>query len=248
MKPLRTTLEACVQDSPGRLPLWDRILGELRPQTVLEIGVWKGEYAAHILKECDSIRTYYMIDPWRRFPDWNKPFNIADEAFDVIYHEAMEATNFARDKIKVLRDRTVDAVAKIPDQSLDFVYVDSDHSLRGIAIDLVSIWPKVKPGGHVGGDDFTHNIWEHSAEYEPTLVFPFAVYFAEAVHAPIYALPYQQFLIEKPSGAGRHEFIQLAEGYDDRSLRRQMLPDKSWRSVVPEPIKKVARYLRSMIS
>lgn len=246
MKLSRTMLEACIQDSPGRLPVWDRILGELRPQTVLEIGVWKGEYAAHILRECDFVCTYYMIDPWRRLSDWNKPANVADEAFDVIYRQAMEATNFARDKIKVLRDRTVDAVAKIPDQSLDFVYVDGDHSLRGIALDLISIWPKVKLGGYVGGDDFSRNIWQHSAKYEPTLVFPFAVYFAEAIHAPIYALPYQQFLIEKPSSAGRYEFIQLANGYDDRSLRRQMLPDKQWRSIVQEPIKRVARYLRSL--
>src|SRR5688500_19760710 len=42
-------------------------------------------------------------------------------------------------------------------------------------------------------------------EYEPTLVFPLAVHFAEAVDARIYGLPYKQFLIEKSADSG-HAF------------------------------------------
>ena len=37
----------------------------------------------------------------------------------------------------------------------------------------------------------------HAQQYEPTLVFPFAVYFAEAVGSRIYGPPHSQFLIEK---------------------------------------------------
>jgi hypothetical protein len=56
-------------------------------------------------------------------------------------------------------------------------------------------------------------------DYEPTLVFPFAVHFAAAVGARIYALPHRQFLLEKRRG-GRHEFVDLTGLYDDVGLRR----------------------------
>jgi hypothetical protein len=82
---------------------------------------------------------------------------------------------------------------QIADGGLDFAYIDADHTLKGIAIDLIRVYPKVRSGGFLGGDDFTRSVWEHNTRFEPTLVFPFAVYFAEAVGATIYALPYSQF-------------------------------------------------------
>jgi hypothetical protein len=53
-------------------------------------------------------------------------------------------------------------------------------------------------------------------------VFPFAVHFAAAVGARIYALPHRQFLLEKRRG-GQHEFIDLTGLYDDIGLRQQLL-------------------------
>ena len=92
-------------------------------------------------------------------------------------------------------------------------------------IDLIRLFPKVRPGGWIGGDDFCSTIWQRSTEYEPTLVFPFAVYFAEAIDARLYALPYAQFLLEKdetqPFG-----FVDLTGEYGDVFLRDQLDPDR----------------------
>jgi len=41
------------------------------------------------------------------------------------------------------------------DESLSFVYIDGDHSYASVAADLAAFWPKVAPGGMVGGHDFT---------------------------------------------------------------------------------------------
>ena len=54
--------------------------------------------------------------------------------------------------------------------------------------------------GFLGGDDFCTSIWQHRERFEPTLVYPFAVHFAEAMDAPIIALPHNQFLIQKVDG------------------------------------------------
>lgn len=92
---------------------------------------------------------------------------------------------------------TKEAAAKLEDETLSFTYIDGDHTLRGITIDLNAIYPKTKINGLIGGDDFTKNIWQHSSQYDPTEVFPYALYFAEAHNCTIFTLPYNQFLIFK---------------------------------------------------
>lgn len=114
----------------------------------------------------------------------------------------------------------MDVIDEIPDQSLDLCYVDGDHTLRGITIDLVRAFQKVRLGGWIGGDDFSSTIWQHSTAYEPTLVFPFAVHFAEAVGAEIYALPHSQFLMHCTSAG--FSFSDLTTEYGDVTPGKQL--------------------------
>jgi hypothetical protein len=187
---------------PSRRELWATFLDVQKTRVMAEVGVWKGDFAADVLKTASHIEIYYMIDPWANLPDWNKPFNVKPETFDEIYREMDAKTAFAADKRRVLRGRTKEMVGMIPDKSLDFAYIDGDHTLRGITIDLIKMWPKIKPGGFIGGDDFTTTPWQHDLKFEPTLVCPFSVYFAEAMNMPIAALGHGQFLIQKDEGAG----------------------------------------------
>jgi hypothetical protein len=212
-----------------RLNLWLKLLQHLGPRTVAEIGVYRGAYAEAVLRDCPTIERYYLIDPWRHLDDWNKPSNRDDETFQRFHDEAMAKTQAFEAKREVLRGRTTDVVDRIPDSSLDFAYVDGDHTLRGVTIDLVSVYPKVRDGGWIGGDDFAKSIWQHGLGFEPTLVFPFAVHFAEAVGARIYGLPYGQFLIQKGGSKG-FEFVDLVGKYGRADLRRQMRPRGPGRS------------------
>lgn len=207
-------------DAGSRLDLWSRFVRETGAATVAEIGVYRGRFAARLLDECPGIRTYYMVDPWRNLDDWNKPANTTDKAFEGFYRESIERTAAYEAKRVVLRGTTVEVIDRVPDGSLDFAYIDGDHTLRGITIDLIRVFPKLRPGGWIGGDDFTPSIWQHGEEYEPTLVFPLAVHFAEAVGARIYGLPHRQFLIEKTAERD-HAFVDLAGRYGDTGLRRQ---------------------------
>ncbi len=205
--------------SRDRIDLWSRILRQTGVRAMAEIGVWKGDYARDILTQCPAIERYYMVDPWARLPDWNKPFNVSPEAFDEVHAEAMAKTDFAANKRVVLRGRTSEVIDEIPDGSLDFAYVDGDHTLRGITIDLIRVLPKIREGGLIGGDDFLSTGWQHDARFEPTLVCPFAIYFAEAHGLPIISLPGGQFAIQKIAGAGFRFFDTVGE-YQDVSLRR----------------------------
>jgi len=206
-------------ESSSRLDLWIRILKSRNVRNMAEIGIWKGDFSRDVLKACGLIERYYMIDPWATLPDWNKPLNFQPESFDDVYLEAMQKTEFAAATRVVLRGRTKEVIHQIPDGSLDLAYIDGDHTLRGITIDLIKLWPKVKEGGLIGGDDFTRSPWQHDVRFEPTLVCPYSVYFAEAMGLPIVALPFNQFLIEKNSAVG-FSFVDVPGGYDDLSLNK----------------------------
>ena len=203
----------------SRRELWATFLNTQRTRVMAEIGVWKGDFAADVLKDAPLIETYFMVDPWANLPDWNKPFNVSQQIFDDIYQEMDAKTAFAAHKRRILRGCTKEVVAEIPNESLDFAYIDGDHTLRGITIDLIKIWPKIRSGGFIGGDDFTTTPWQHDVKFEPTMVCPFSVYFAEAMDVPIAALEHGQFLIQKNKNVG-YSFIDKTALYGDLSLNK----------------------------
>ncbi len=232
VRPSEDKLRETALSARTRLDLWVSLVDALKVRHMAEIGVYRGDYAARLLADADALRTYYMIDPWRHLDDWNKPANKADDLFEQLFHEAMDKTSAYAAKRIVLRGKTSEVIHQVPDEGLDFAYIDGDHTLRGVTIDLVKLFPKVRPGGWIGGDDFCRTIWQHEEGYEPTLVFPFAVYFAEAVDARIYGLPYNQFLIEKAEGDG-YEFIDLTGTYRELELRGQLMREGAPRVRVP---------------
>ena len=201
-----------------RVNLWAQVCRGCAAQAVAEVGVWKGEFAQQILSHCPSIKKYYLLDAWRQLEGWNKPANVSDPAFEQIFAEVLDRTAFAAAKRVVLRGTTSEVAHQIADKSLDFCYIDGDHTLRGIMIDLIRLYPKMRDGGIIGGDDFCPSAWQHAANYEPTLVFPAAVYFAQAAGSAIYGLPHQQFAILVDRSRDQYEFRDLTGQYKDCSV------------------------------
>lgn len=231
------------QNSISRESLWSSVVDHVKAKNIVEIGVWKAEFSRFILSGCSSIEKYYMIDPWENLDDWNKPFNVGSNEFEKIYDEAMSSTTFASEKIEVLRGKTKAVIDSIPNKTLDFSYIDGDHTLRGITIDLICLLPKIKDFGIIAGDDFNASPWQHSAEFEPTLIFPFAVFFAEAIDKPIYALPHNQFLIHNHPEK-RFEFIDLTGSYGNLSInsliqeQQRIKLKKNWLSRIASGMKR----------
>lgn len=220
-----------INSSKDRYDFWSSFLSFYKLGIVCELGVYKGDFAHKILKKCSFIQKYIMIDPWRNLSKWNKPANHKKDTFDIFYKETLEKTNFAKHKRVILKGRTIEVINEIPNNSLDFIYIDGDHTLKGISVDLISVWKKLKQNGFIAGDDFCPSIWQHNINYEPTLVFPFALYFAEAMNTTIYALPYNQFLISKEEDGFR--FINLTDiNYDSDNILDHLKSKMSIKSIV----------------
>ena len=225
------TINNILQKSNNRYDLWCNFIIEHELKNISEIGVYKGDFASKLLTKCRSIENYYMIDPWENLSNWNKPANHENKIFESFYEETLNKTEFAKEKRIILRGKTTEVINQIENESIDFVYIDGDHTLKGISIDLINIWDKIKPGGFIAGDDFSPTIWQHSLKFEPTLVFPFALYFAEAKAVNIIGLPFNQFLIYKDEIG--FNFLDLTNNsYKNKTLLSQFNNTKMLKKIL----------------
>jgi len=74
--------------------------------------------------------------------------------FERLRQVALWWTSHAEERRFELRVRSTDAAALFPDGSLDFAFVDADHSYAAVRADLSAWWPKVRAGGLLCGHDY----------------------------------------------------------------------------------------------
>lgn len=107
-----------------------------RGMTGAEIGVDVGAHAHALLAYC-SIGHITLIDPWP-----NKYMHGYCEG------RLMSAGYGAQ--FTIMPARSIDAAKQFINNSLDFVYIDQVHEGPSVMADLVTWWPKVRPGGLLG--------------------------------------------------------------------------------------------------
>jgi hypothetical protein len=100
---------------------------------VCELGVWKGAFSKRMLKHF-SPRVFHLFD--LQFSGLDPA--VRSEAA-VVLHEGDSGT----------------AIATLADDSIDYAYVDGDHSYAGSRRDIIGILPKVKRGGYIQLNDYT---------------------------------------------------------------------------------------------
>ena len=126
----------------SRMDLWVGFIRAVGVRRMAEVGVYRGEFAEVLLKTSRDIERYYMIDPWRHLDDWNKPANTTNSIFEGFLIETKQRTEFAVNKRIVPRGKTTEVARGIRDEELDFCYIDGDHTLKGITIDLWRCYPR----------------------------------------------------------------------------------------------------------
>jgi hypothetical protein len=114
-----------------------------------EIGVYFGHFSETL---CKAGLKLYAIDPWKIYGDYNNPRGQARE--DVQYEGAK--ARLASYDCTIIRKTSMEALADIPDGSLDFVYIDANHMFPYVAQDIYFWEKKVRKGGCVSGHDFIH--------------------------------------------------------------------------------------------
>jgi len=125
-----------------------------------EVGVWRGHFSREIVSRFrNSLEKHYLIDPWAPqenefyVDDCNKSMEVQEEAL-ASTKEKLSALDFDQNKLHFLRGLSSDMCHQIPDDSLDFCYIDARHDYLGCKDDINSFWPKVKSGRMLAGHDY----------------------------------------------------------------------------------------------
>lgn len=146
-----TALSSVTTVHAGR-PELSRLMASLGFTTGAEIGVWKGKWSARLCKDNPALHML-CVDTWSTYDTYNDSRNRAD-ALEAAYREAVSVLSQYR--CTIVRERSIDAAAHVPDGSLDFIYIDANHGEAFVREDLDAWVPKVRPGGIVAGHDY---IW-----------------------------------------------------------------------------------------
>ena len=129
---------------------------------VAEIGVAEGEFSRLIL-ETAAPRRLHLIDPWHHqdLADYaNDPNNVSDEGHEKRFLKVNRT--FAREieegRVVVHRDYSARLAPCFDERSLDWIYVDGQHTYEAVTEDLTAYYPKVKDDGFIVGDDYTNHL------------------------------------------------------------------------------------------
>lgn len=124
-----------------------------------EIGVFRGENAAHLLRALPGLYLY-LVDSWTPEP-YALPRNRfhalargANHRFTVWESQARRAVEFAGRRAAIRKQDFRSTTGTPPE--LDFVFLDASHSFADTA-DQISTWaPRVRRGGIVAGHDYDY--------------------------------------------------------------------------------------------
>jgi len=119
----------------------------------VEVGCAFGGYSQKIMAAWKG-KKLYMVDPWGKQEKDVYRENTNDTAdFEAWYRDCLGFSE--RDpRVILIRALSVEGAKLVEDDSLDFCYIDGNHSYRHVLEDLDAWFPKVRIGGIIGGHDF----------------------------------------------------------------------------------------------
>ena len=121
-----------------------------------EIGVCHGGLSEFLLKET-PVGRLFCIDPYRKFDDalYVDTLNsMSQQDMDIKYLQVWHRLkgNYIS-RVELIRECSVYAAMLFPKDSMDFVYIDANHSFNAVRMDIMTWILKIKPGGILAGDD-----------------------------------------------------------------------------------------------
>jgi len=143
---------------PAEIPHCSRddlpwLFKELGFKSGAEIGVYRADYTKVLAKSGLQI---YGIDPWLSYP--NYPYNADPKTQERMneYYETSKKILEPYLNCTLIKKTSMEAAEDFANRSLDFVYIDGNHSFRYVAEDLCEWSKKVKKGGIIAGHDYIY--------------------------------------------------------------------------------------------
>ncbi len=117
-----------------------------------ELGLSSGRTFLHLLKHVPNL-TLIGVDLWAAQPGNPGPEDYVGWPHEENESRVREGAKEFGERAIIYKMRTDDAAALVPDGSLDFIFIDADHSAQAVRRDIKLWSPKVRKGGWICGHD-----------------------------------------------------------------------------------------------
>lgn len=120
-----------------------------------EVGVASGRFSRQLCAANPHL-DLICVDAWTLFPDYveRKGSRLVTQA-DLDAAKAQAYQRLGACRCTILEMPSVEAARSLPDESLDFVYIDANHQYHAVRADLDAWIPKVRSGGVIAGHDYS---------------------------------------------------------------------------------------------
>lgn len=132
------------------------------PRRGVEVGVWRGEMSASLLRLKPDL-FLYMVDNWLPSEERPESYRLSGdirsqddaETMADAARKAIAWTEAWEDRRKIFLGDSLDAADYFDDGSLDFVFLDAEHTYEAVSADIVAWLPKIRSGGLMSGHDYS---------------------------------------------------------------------------------------------
>ncbi|MBF0269218.1 MAG: class I SAM-dependent methyltransferase [Alphaproteobacteria bacterium] len=194
-----------------------------------EVGVAEGVFSQETLNRCQP-ENLLLVDPWicQEGDDYAYDINNVDAARQEARFEAV-CKKFEGRNVEILRMSSLDAAALVADVSLDYIYIDANHSFEAVTEDINAWWPKLKPDGVLMGHDYANHFAAMQAgfgvvEAVNNFVLESGCAFIGITHE---TYPYPTFILAKSWHAKSGEILDRSPilcSFDTGRMNWQVLP------------------------
>jgi len=124
-----------------------------------EIGVWEGKHAQATFENLDIARLY-LVDPYLPYKDRSSCtttfYNGTSNAVMVKAKDAaLQILEPYRSRSRWIFGTSEDAIARMEEDCLNFVYIDGNHEYESVVTDAELWYHRICPNGLLCGHDYT---------------------------------------------------------------------------------------------
>ena len=150
-------------------PVFKKVIDDVKPKTIIEVGSWKGASAVHMASLCDA--TIYCVDTWlgdmvnwERMdggvnPESHLPLNSI--GYPAVFDEFHKNIEEYRHRIFPVIMTSWQGAFYLYKKKVfaDLIYIDASHYFMEVLRDAEVYWDLLNEGGVMMFDDYQFSLW-----------------------------------------------------------------------------------------
>lgn len=151
----------------GDAPIFKRMVEEVRPKVIVEVGSWKGQSTVSLAKACKELgldTKIYCIDTWLGAIEfYTHPTEERDlmkkHGYPQVYYQFI--SNLYHEGVLHMVETIPlpSNVAHIVAPQADLIYIDASHEYQDVVDDIENFSKKLNEGGIMFGDDYNNSVF-----------------------------------------------------------------------------------------